>query len=93
MPDNFKSMYNPSNPITRGTKGFRSRRRRQPTIQRYGVSLVEAARRLCVEQSNLFIALQKGQIPTIRRNGQTLVSNGALKEYQSRKRLGATFRY
>lgn len=53
---------------------------------KHGISLVEAARRLGVSQSTLYMALQKGQIPTFRRNGRTVVSSGALSEYRSRKR-------
>jgi hypothetical protein len=66
---------------------------RQQCMHRHGVSPLEAARRLCVDQSNLFMALQKGQIPTIRRNGRTLLSHGALREYQARKHLRGTYRY
>ncbi|MCX7593245.1 MAG: DNA-binding protein [Fischerella sp.] len=59
---------------------------------RRGVSLIEAARRLHMSQSHLFMALQKGEIPTFRKDGRTVVSQGALREYQSRKRLSATYR-
>lgn len=51
-----------------------------------GISLVQAARFLGVDQSSLYMALQKGQIPTRRQNGRTVVTSGALMEYQARKR-------
>ncbi|WP_414582071.1 helix-turn-helix domain-containing protein [Scytonema sp. PCC 10023] len=51
-----------------------------------GISLVQAAKYLQVEQSTLYTALQKGQIPTRRRNGRTVVTHGALLDYQARKR-------
>ncbi|NJM71845.1 MAG: helix-turn-helix domain-containing protein [Scytonema sp. RU_4_4] len=50
-----------------------------------GISLVQAAKYLQVEQSTLYMALQKGQIPTRRRNGRTVVSEGALLDYLARK--------
>ncbi|NMG07636.1 helix-turn-helix domain-containing protein [Brasilonema sp. UFV-L1] len=50
-----------------------------------GISLVQAAKYLQVEQSTLYMALQKGQIPTRRRNGRTVVSEGALLDYRARK--------
>ncbi|KAF3888976.1 MULTISPECIES: helix-turn-helix domain-containing protein [Nostocales] len=52
-----------------------------------GISLVQAAKYLQVEQSTLYIALQKGEIPTSRRNGRTVVTQGALLDYQARKRI------
>ncbi|MUG92179.1 helix-turn-helix domain-containing protein [Scytonema sp. UIC 10036] len=52
-----------------------------------GISLVQAAKYLQVEQSTLYIALQKGEIPTSRRNGRTIVTQGALLDYQARKRI------
>ncbi|WP_336622332.1 hypothetical protein [Chlorogloeopsis sp. ULAP01] len=67
--------------------------RRQQFMHRHGVSPLEAARRLCVDQSNLYMALQKGQIPTMRMNGRTLLSHGALREYQARKNPRSTYRY
>ncbi|GAB1537954.1 hypothetical protein NUACC21_06090 [Scytonema sp. NUACC21] len=51
-----------------------------------GISLVQAARFLQVEQSTLYMALQKGHIPTFQRNGRTVVSQGALLDYRARKR-------
>ncbi|MBW4646412.1 MAG: helix-turn-helix domain-containing protein [Goleter apudmare HA4340-LM2] len=53
---------------------------------RQGTSLVQAARFLGVDQSTLYMALQKGQIPTSRRNGRTVISQGALMDYQARNR-------
>lgn len=55
-------------------------------MRKSGISLVQAAKFLQVEQSTLYMALQKGQIPTRRRNGRTVVSEGALLDYQARKR-------
>jgi DNA-binding transcriptional LysR family regulator len=49
-----------------------------------GISLAEAARRLGMTQSDFYMALQKGQIPTLRRHGRTVIPTGALKEYQIR---------
>ncbi|MFN6571785.1 helix-turn-helix domain-containing protein [Dendronalium sp. ChiSLP03b] len=54
---------------------------------RPGISLVQAARFLGVDQSSLYMALQKGQIPTRRQNGRTVVTSGALMEYQARKQI------
>ena len=51
-----------------------------------GISLVQAAKYLQVEQSTFYMALQKGQIPTRRRNGRTVVTHGALLDYLARKR-------
>lgn len=55
-------------------------------MPRQGTSLVQAARFLGIDQSTLYMALQKGQIPTSRRNGRTVVSQGALMDYQARNR-------
>lgn len=52
---------------------------------KHGMSVVQAAKYLQVEQSTLYMALQKGQIPTRRRNGRTVVSEGALLDYRARK--------
>ncbi|WP_422614238.1 helix-turn-helix domain-containing protein [Brasilonema bromeliae] len=57
-----------------------------------GVSLAEAARRLGVSQSTLYVAVQKGQIPTFRRDGRTVVATGALTEYQIRQRPISDYR-
>ncbi|MCF2148830.1 helix-turn-helix domain-containing protein [Desmonostoc muscorum LEGE 12446] len=51
-----------------------------------GTSLVQAARFLGVDQSTLYMALQRGQIPTTRRNGRTVISQGALMDYRARTR-------
>ncbi len=53
-------------------------------MQRQGVSLAEAAKRLGMSQSDLYVAVQKGQIPTFRKDGRTIVRPGALTEYQIR---------
>jgi excisionase family DNA binding protein len=52
---------------------------------KHGMSVAQAAKYLQVEQSTLYMALQKGQIPTRRRNGRTVVSEGALLDYRARK--------
>lgn len=51
---------------------------------KHGMSVVQAAKYLQVEQSTLYMALQKGQIPKLRRNGRTVVSEGALLDYRAR---------
>jgi excisionase family DNA binding protein len=61
------------------------RKTRNRTI-RQGTSLVEAAKFLGVDQSTLYVALQKGQIPATTRNGRTVISQGALMDYQVRTR-------
>jgi len=61
------------------------RKRRNRTIQQ-GTSLVEAAKFLGIDQSTLYVALQRGQIPTTTRNGRTVISQGALMDYQVRTR-------
>ncbi len=48
--------------------------------------MVQAARFLGIDQSTLYMALQKGQIPTSRRNGRTVISQGALIDYKVRTR-------
>ncbi|WP_179047133.1 helix-turn-helix domain-containing protein [Nostoc sp. TCL26-01] len=55
-------------------------------MPRQGTSLVQAARFLGMDQSSLYMALQKGQIPTHRSNGRTVISQGALLDYQARTR-------
>ncbi|MEA5507932.1 helix-turn-helix domain-containing protein [Halotia wernerae UHCC 0503] len=45
-------------------------------MQRQGVSLAEAAKRLGMSQSDLYTAVQKGQIPTFRKDGRTIVRPG-----------------
>ncbi|BAY79320.1 hypothetical protein NIES25_58040 (plasmid) [Nostoc linckia NIES-25] len=52
-----------------------------------GISLAEAAKRLGVSQSDLYVAVQKGQISTFRRDRRTVVLPGALKDYQIRRSL------
>ncbi|OCQ97655.1 hypothetical protein BCD64_06030 [Nostoc sp. MBR 210] len=61
------------------------RKIRNRTIKQ-GTSLVQAARFLGVDQSTLYVALQKGQIPSTTRNGRTVISQGALMDYQARIR-------
>ncbi|MDF5709729.1 MAG: helix-turn-helix domain-containing protein [Nostoc sp. S4] len=51
-----------------------------------GTSVVQVARFLGVDQSTLYMALQRGQIPTTRRNGRIVISRGALMDYQARTR-------
>ncbi|WP_242053880.1 helix-turn-helix domain-containing protein [Nostoc parmelioides] len=55
-------------------------------MARQGTSLVQAARFLGMDQSSLYMALQKGQIPTHKSNGRTVVSQGALLDYRARTR-------
>ncbi|MDZ8240842.1 MAG: helix-turn-helix domain-containing protein [Nostoc sp. ChiQUE01a] len=62
------------------------RNRRRGSILQQGTSLVQAARFLGVDQSTLYMALQRGQIPTTRRNGRTVISQGALMDYRARTR-------
>ncbi|MDZ8050052.1 MAG: helix-turn-helix domain-containing protein [Aulosira sp. ZfuVER01] len=50
-----------------------------------GISLAEAAKRLGMSQSDLYVAVQKGQIPTFRRDRRTVITSGALREYQIRQ--------
>ncbi len=59
---------------------------------KHGISLVEAARRLGVSQSQLYLALQKGQIATFRTDGRSVISSGALRDYQTRNRPQSTYR-
>ncbi|MBU7581609.1 MAG: helix-turn-helix domain-containing protein [Nostoc sp. TH1S01] len=61
------------------------RKTRNRTIN-HGTSLVEAAKFLGVDQSTLYVALQRGQIPTTTRNGRTVISQAALMAYQVRTR-------
>ncbi|HEY9800206.1 helix-turn-helix domain-containing protein [Anabaena azotica] len=55
-------------------------------MPRQGTSLVQAARFLGMDQSSLYMALQKGQIPTHKNNGRTVISQGALLDYRARTR-------
>ncbi|GAA6618969.1 helix-turn-helix domain-containing protein [Scytonema sp. NUACC26] len=61
-------------------------------MQKQGVSLAEAARRLGVSQSTLYVAVQKGQISAFRRYGRTVISTGALRDYQVRQRPTTPYR-
>jgi len=61
-------------------------------MARQGTSLVQAARFLGMDQSSLYMALQKGQIPTHKSNGRTVVSQGALLDYRARTRYLWVFR-
>ncbi|MBW4560158.1 MAG: helix-turn-helix domain-containing protein [Mojavia pulchra JT2-VF2] len=51
-----------------------------------GTSFVQAAKFLGIDQTTLYMALQKGQIPTSRRNGRTVITQGALMDYKARTR-------
>ncbi|WP_390825482.1 helix-turn-helix domain-containing protein [Anabaena subtropica] len=62
------------------------RKRRNCGMPRQGTSLVQAARFLGIDQSSLYMALQKGQIPTHKSNGRTVISQGALLDYRARTR-------
>ncbi|BAZ66766.1 MAG: helix-turn-helix domain-containing protein [Pelatocladus maniniholoensis HA4357-MV3] len=62
------------------------RKRNRLGFPKRGISLVQAAKFLNVDQANLYMALQKGEIPMRRINGRTTVSAGALLDYQARKR-------
>ncbi|OUL32939.1 hypothetical protein BV372_17990 [Nostoc sp. T09] len=57
-----------------------------------GISLAEAAKRLGMSQSDLYVAVQKGQISIVRRDGRTVVPQGALKDYQIRQRFISDYR-
>ncbi|BAB78264.1 helix-turn-helix domain-containing protein (plasmid) [Anabaena sp. FACHB-709] len=57
-----------------------------------GISLAEAAKRLGVSQSDLYVAVQKGQIPTFRTDRRTVVLPGALKDYQVRRSLTGDYK-
>ncbi len=57
-----------------------------------GISLAEAAKRLGVSQSDLYVAVQKGQIPTFRRDRRTVITSGALREYQIRQRPNSDYK-
>ncbi|WP_341528299.1 helix-turn-helix domain-containing protein [Nostoc sp. UHCC 0302] len=61
-------------------------------MQKQGISLAEAAKRLGMSQSDLYVAVQKGQIPTFRRDRRTVVPPGALKDYQIRLRFNSDYR-
>jgi hypothetical protein len=94
MPKTHQSMFKQGLPPVKPTKRLHVGSKKQRySHNRHGVPLVEAARRLCIDQSNLFMALQKGQIPMIKRDGRTLVSDGALREYQARRNLKIIYRY
>jgi predicted site-specific integrase-resolvase len=51
-----------------------------------GTSLTEAARFLGVDHGTLYTALRTGQIPTTRKNGKTVITQGSLMDYQARMR-------
>ncbi|MFQ4142155.1 helix-turn-helix domain-containing protein [Chlorogloeopsis sp. ULAP02] len=61
-------------------------------MQMQGVSLAEAARRLGMSQSDLYVAVQKGQIPAFRRNRRTVIPQAALRAYQVRHRPNSDYR-
>lgn len=52
----------------------------------YGCSLVEAARRLRVDQATVLMAMQRGAIVTRYQNGRPIVTANALAEYQLRSK-------
>ena len=55
------------------------------TMTKYGIPLAEITRRLRLDHSHFFMAMQKGQISTVKRKGRTVTSSGAVKEYLRRK--------
>jgi|UPI000363D2DC predicted DNA-binding protein (UPF0251 family) len=61
-------------------------------MQVQGISLAEAARRLGISQSDLYAAVQKGQISALIRYRRTIISHGALKAYQIRQRPTSNYR-
>ncbi len=61
-------------------------------MQVQGISLAEAARRLGVSQSALYVAVQKGEIPAFRRFGKTVIPPGRLRAYQLRQRPTSDYR-
>ncbi|WP_026733724.1 helix-turn-helix domain-containing protein [Fischerella sp. PCC 9605] len=61
-------------------------------MQMQGISLAEAARRLGVSQSALYVAVQKGQIPAFRRGRRTVISQAGLRAYQVRQRPTSDYR-
>jgi predicted site-specific integrase-resolvase len=63
-----------------------SRKRTRGCMMKSGTSLVEAARFLGVDHDTLYSALRTGQIPTTRRNGSNVITQGALMDYQARMR-------
>ena|GEM_PF-1274788 len=60
------------------------------TMPEHGIPLAEITRRLRLDHSHFFMAMQKGQISTVKRNGRTVTSSGALKEYLRRKLIDST---
>ncbi|GCL39570.1 hypothetical protein SR1949_46970 [Sphaerospermopsis reniformis] len=65
---------------------FASRKRKRGCMINSGTSLTEAARFLGVDHHTLYTALRTGQIPTARRNGCNVITQGALMDYQARMR-------
>ena len=59
-------------------------------MPKHGIPLAEITRRLRLDHSHFFMAMQKGQISTVRRNGRTVTSSGAVKEYLRRKLIDST---
>jgi hypothetical protein len=47
----------------------------------YPISLSEAARRLCISENSLLIAIQKGQISYFIRDGRIVFCQSSLSEY------------
>lgn len=60
------------------------------TMGKDGIPLAEITRRLRLDHSHLFMAMQKGQISTVKRKGRKVTSNGAVKEYLRRKLIDLT---
>jgi cytochrome c-type biogenesis protein CcmE len=56
-----------------------------------GISTLEAARRLGIDLSQMHQILHTGQLPSRRRNGQRVITEGAVQEYQARKRLASRY--
>lgn len=61
-------------------------------MRKQGISLAEAARRLGISQSALYVAVQKGQIPTYTSGRRTIVPQAALREYQVRQHPTSDYR-
>ena len=55
-----------------------------------GIPLAEITRKFRLDHSHFFMAMQKGHISTVKRNGRTVTSSGAVKEYLRRKLIDST---
>ena len=59
-------------------------------FQSSGISISQAARMLGTTQSDVYQMMRQGQLPTLLVNGNRVLSQGTVLDYQARKRHHST---